>query len=138
MDQEDITYVSKTAVEFVRKYYKCLDKESDRPSLISFYADGIPSICEWNGHKLPTKENIQEYLSTLPPTNHVVDVVDAQPLPGNGKEGTPDHSFLVTVHGFATYDGEHKREFFHRFVIRQIETKCYIVNEYFRWLSEKI
>lgn len=136
MDKQDVKEVAKKALEFTRTYYKSLDNPTVRPSLLDVYLD-VPNLCEWNGHSYPTKEHIHGYLSGLPKTSHQIDVVDAQPLPGNIGGPSGDFTFLTTVHGVVTYDDEHKREFYQRFVVRLVNHKCYIANDYFRWLSEK-
>lgn len=140
MESADCVSVAKKALEFTRKYYKTMDDLSSRPSIVQFYAN-FSNLCEWNGHKYSTQADLFNYLQELPKTHHTVDVVDAHPLPGNQPQSTnletSDHSILITVHGSVTYDDEHKREFFQRFVVRQKGTTYYIVNDYYRWLAEK-
>lgn len=141
MEQTDFNEMAKKALEFTKRYYKTLDDLSDRPNLIHFYPN-FSNLCEWNGHQYSTKEDVARYLSEMPKTKHQIDVLDSHPLPGNNSKSSnseeADHTFLVTVHGVVTYDDEHKREFFQRFVIRQKGITYYIVNDYYRWLSEKM
>lgn len=141
MEQTDFNEMAKKALEFSRRYYKTLDDLSARQNLVQFYA-AVSNLCEWNGHKYSTQTDIFNYLKEMPKTSHQVDVVDAHPLPGNNSKSSnaeeADHTFLVTVHGVVTYDDEHKREFFQRFVIRQKGITYFIVNDYYRWLSEKM
>ncbi|ESL08493.1 nuclear transport factor 2 protein(NFT2) [Trypanosoma rangeli SC58] len=129
----DCTEVSKKALEFRQQFYQLLDDPNKRLDIVNLYAPGTPLLCEWNGHSLPDAASITAYLSGLPKTSHKIDCVDAQPLPGNEQAD----SFLMTVHGIVTYDDEHKREFFQRLVIRKVEGRYYIINDYYRWLSEK-
>ncbi|AAZ12640.1 nuclear transport factor 2 protein, putative [Trypanosoma equiperdum] len=129
----DCTEVAKKALEFRQQFYQLLDNPERRGDIVALYAPNTPLLCEWNGHALPDTASIAAYLGGLPRTNHKVDCVDAQPLPGNERAD----SFLMTVHGVVTYDDEHKREFFQRFVIRKVEERYYIMNDYYRWLSEK-
>ncbi|KAH9586616.1 Nuclear transport factor 2 [Trypanosoma melophagium] len=129
----DCTEVSKKALEFRQQFYQLLDDPNKRMEIVNLYAPGTPMLCEWNGHQLPDTTAIMAYLGGLPKTSHKIDCVDAQPLPGNEQAD----SFIMTVHGIVTYDDEHKREFFQRLVIRKLESRYYIVNDYYRWLSEK-
>lgn len=141
MEREDFNEVAKKALEFTKRYYKILDDTENRSTLMEFYAN-FSNLCEWNGHKYSTQADIFNYVKQLPKTNHKINIVDAQPLPGNvgekDKNTEADHTFLITVNGLVTYDDEHKREFFQRFVIRQKGAIHYIVHDYYRWLSEKM
>ena len=132
-DFADCTAVTKRALEFKRKYYEALDDTNTRQSIVALYPPNMTNLGEWNGHVLSTGQEISNYLQSLPKTKHTIDVVDAHPLPGNEKAD----SILLTVHGSVTYDDEHERTFFQRFVLREISGKFYIFNDYYRWLSEK-
>mmetsp|Transcript_56789 Transcript_56789/g.65065 ORF Transcript_56789/g.65065 Transcript_56789/m.65065 type:complete len:139 (-) Transcript_56789:87-503(-) len=135
-NKNEVRAVAAAALSFKTNYYQFLDKPEMRPKLLECYHPGASVLMEWNGHQLPTREAIQEYLTQLPKTNHTINTVDAQPLPGceNGD------SILMTVSGTVVYDDEHKREFFQRFVLRKTDpqsTTLFIVNDYYRWLSDK-
>eukprot|EP00796_Vickermania_ingenoplastis_P010850 gene10850-7516_t len=138
MEQEDFKTVAQRSLEFTRRYYKMLDDPSSRQDIVQCYAPDVPNLCEWNGHRYATREEVNTYIQGLPKTAHKLDCVDAQPLPGTAGVSPNHRSFLITVHGVVTYSDEHKREFFQRFVIIQRDTLCHIVNDYYRWLSEKI
>lgn len=133
MEQGSFNDVAKKALEFRNRYYKMLDDPQERSNAASLYAPDVPLVCEWNGHPLSTAADVNNYLAALPKTQHTIDMVDAQPLPDN-QDGD---SFLLTVHGIVTYNDEHKREFYQRLVIRRFEQRYYIMNDYYRWLSEK-
>ncbi|CCW61056.1 unnamed protein product [Phytomonas sp. EM1] len=133
MEQENFSEVAKKALEFRRRYYQYLDDPEQRHNIVNLYAPNVPNLCEWNGHLLADHNYVQQYINQLPKTTHQIDTVDAQPLPGNEKAD----SFIMIVHGIVTYDREHRREFYQRFVIRSINNKYYIINDYYRWLSEK-
>lgn len=134
MQDKDIKAVAQKACDFYKQYYKLLDDVNSRETLLSIYAENESTeLCEWNGHKLGWGD-LRMYFSGLPPTSHRIDVADAQPLPGCENAD----SFLLVVHGSVVYDGEHTREFFQRFVVRQDNSKYYIVNDYYRWLAEKM
>eukprot|EP00164_Ancoracysta_twista_P024992 GFYU01047718.1.p1 GENE.GFYU01047718.1~~GFYU01047718.1.p1 ORF type:complete len:129 (+),score=29.42 GFYU01047718.1:34-387(+) len=113
-----------------------LDDPSQHHILVECYPDdpSVDRILEWNGHVLNKPGDIINYLKNLPKTKHLVECVDAQPLPGN----TSGDCFLLVCSGKVTYDEEHTRTFYHRFVIRQMpnEKRFYILNEYFRWTGE--
>ncbi|KAG8345844.1 Nuclear transport factor 2 (NTF2) domain [Trypanosoma vivax] len=130
----DCTEVAKKALEFRQQFYQLLDNPSRRNEIVSLYPPNMPMQCEWNGHALSDTAAITAYLSGLPRTQHKIDCVDAQPLPGNERAD----SFLMTVHGVVTYDDEHRREFFQRLVIRKVGDRYYIMDDYYRWLSEKV
>jgi NTF2-related export protein 1/2 len=129
----DSAAVTKKALGFRTKFYDMLDNPESRASIAALYPPNIPNLSEWNGHALSTVQDITNYLQSLPKTKHTIHVVDAHPLPGNENAD----SILLTVHGDVTYDDEHERTFYQRFVLREIQGKIYIFNDYYRWLSEK-
>lgn len=134
MDQGSFNEVAKKALEFRQRYYKMLDNVEQRQALLTLYAVGVPDLSEWNGHPLSTLQDIDTHFKALPKTQHQIDCVDAQPLPGNENAD----SILMIVHGVVTYDDEHKREFFQRLVLRKApDNKYYIMNDYYRWLAER-
>ncbi|CUG86828.1 nuclear transport factor 2, putative [Bodo saltans] len=135
-DRNEIQRVAAAALSFKSNFYQLLDNPTRRAELAQVYHPGASCLMEWNGHALNTPEEIAAYLNQLPKTNHQIDTADAHPLPGC--EGAD--SILLTVTGRVTYDSEHRREFFQRFVLRKTEpssSKLYIINDYYRWLSEK-
>ena len=134
----DVTDVSKKALAFQKLYYTGLDSGMDsRGQLLGMYLDPTDgsTLMQWNGHSIANVEGVSQYFQNLPPTKHEVKSLDAQPLPGN-QQGD---SFLVTVNGKCTYDDEHVRLFFQRFVLHKAEQtgKFYIVNDYLRWTGEE-
>lgn len=135
-DRNEIQRVAAAALSFKSNFYQMLDNPTRRAEIAQFYYPGASCLMEWNGHTLSTPNDVAAYLNELPKTNHQIDTADAHPLPGC--EGAD--SILLTVTGRVTYDGEHRREFFQRFVLRKADPtskKLYIVNDYYRWLSEK-
>lgn len=133
-DYKDCQVVAKNALNFQQQFYKMLDDPSQRPTVAGLYPDdpSVDRIMEWNGHVMNKPADIINYLSNLPKTKHMVDCVDAQPLPGNDS----GDSFILICSGKVTYDEEHTRTFYHRFIVRQVDRKFYILNEYFRWTGE--
>lgn len=135
MEFGDQREVAKKAIEFSRRFYDYMDNLDLRPKIAEFYPAELQNLCEWNGHSLSTQEDIIVYLKNLPrKTKHVLECVDAQPLPGNQNAD----AMLVTVSGTVVYDDEHQRQFFQRFILRASNGKYYIINDYIRWLSEKL
>lgn len=133
-DYGDCNKVAQRAVEFRKRYYEMLDNVEKRPQLLEMYPDGLEGLMEWNGHLLSTKGEVGMYLQNLPPTRHTVENLDAQPLPGNQDADI----FIVTTSGRVVYDEEHTRMFYQRFVLRAVDKKLYVVNDYLRWTGEKM
>ena len=131
-DFGDVTKIAKKAMEIRKRYYELMDNVETRPIVAQLYADGVSRLMEWNGHLLDTQEDVVRYLSSLPKTKHTIDSLDAQPLPGNNDADL----FLMTVSGKVTYDEEHSRTFFQRMIVREVNGKHYIINDYLRWTSE--
>lgn len=135
-NKNEVRSVAAAALSFKTQYYQFLDKPDKRHELLAWYHPGASILMEWNGHQLTTPEAIGAYLAQLPKTNHTINTVDAQPLPGCENAD----SILMTVSGTVVYDDEHKREFFQRFVLRKTDPQSstlFIVNDYYRWLSDK-
>ncbi|XP_061942410.1 NTF2-related export protein isoform X5 [Apis cerana] len=88
-----IDQACRTAEEFTKLYYESLDK---RRYLISrLYLDTATLI--WNGNGIEGKDNIQKFWTDLPPSDHSVFTLDAQPI--TGPEVADQLTFLVKVGG---------------------------------------
>eukprot|EP00744_Colponema_vietnamica_P014536 GILI01020346.1.p1 GENE.GILI01020346.1~~GILI01020346.1.p1 ORF type:complete len:155 (-),score=33.53 GILI01020346.1:230-640(-) len=133
-DYGDCNKVAQRALEFKKRYYEALDTMDKRPQLLEMYPAELEGLMEWNGHVLSSKNDVLQYFQNLPPTKHVIECLDAQPLPGNNDAD----AFIVTASGKVVYDEEHTRMFYQRFVLRKVDTKYYIVNDYLRWTGEKL
>lgn len=133
-DYGDCNKVAQRALEFKKRYYEMLDTMDKRPMLLDMYPSEVEGLMEWNGHVLSTKNDVLQYFQNLPPTKHLIESLDAQPLPGN----TDADAFIVTASGKVVYDEEHTRMFYQRFVLRAVDKKLYIVNDYLRWTGEKL
>lgn len=133
-DYGDCNKVAQRAIEFRKRYYEMLDSAEKRPQLLDMYPDALEGLMEWNGHALSTKADVLQYFQNLPQTKHTIENLDAQPLPGNSDADM----FIVTTSGRVVYDDEHTRMFYQRFVVRVVEKKLYIVNDYLRWTGEKM
>jgi hypothetical protein len=144
-DFADVRKVTERALQMTREYYRRLDTSPEtRATLMEIFAPAFPPdgpgggaqptapILEWNGYRLYSPDEVADYISSLPKTKHEIKCADAQPLPGCNEAD----NFFVSVHGHCTYDDEHVRRFFQRFVVHRRDGKYYIVNDYFRWTGE--
>eukprot|EP00758_Cryptobia_borreli_P012792 Tbor_TRINITY_DN5775_c4_g3::TRINITY_DN5775_c4_g3_i1::g.20355::m.20355/K14285/NXT1_2, P15; NTF2-related export protein 1/2 len=137
-DFADCHAVSTRTVTFYNNYIKLLDKKEERSKIPELYFIlGQDKVLEWNGHVIQDKAGLMEYVQNLPTTKHVMDCLDAQPLPGN--QGAD--MFMMTASGTVTYDDEHVRTYFERLIIREDSSvtpkRFYIINHYYRWTGEK-
>lgn len=144
-DFADVRKVTEKALQVYRQYYNRLDGSPDsRQTLIQIFAPAFPEgtsgsdpqqqapIMEWNGYRLYTPDEVTEYVKSLPKTKHEIKCADAQPLPGCDEAD----NFFVSIHGVCTYDDEHIRKYFQRFVVHKRDGQYFIVNDYFRWTGE--
>lgn len=132
---KEVEKVDKMAFTAAKTYYDFLDGGPEkRKELCQRFLPKNECLMDWNGFQLTSPAEVETYLMNLPPTRHTMTVVDAQPLPGS----VNGDSFLVTVSGTVTYNGEHKRFFFQRLVwIRGSDAKTYIAHDYMRWTGER-
>ncbi|KAG7199901.1 hypothetical protein KM043_014346 [Ampulex compressa] len=115
-----------TAEEFTKLYYETLDK---RRYLISrLYLDTAALI--WNGNGVDGKENVQKFWTDLPPSDHSIFILDAQPI--TGPEISEQLTFLVKVGGQVKYDDKASRPFSQSFLITAMGDKWKIVSDCFR------
>ncbi|KZC15114.1 PREDICTED: NTF2-related export protein [Dufourea novaeangliae] len=116
----------RTAEEFTKLYYESIDK---RRYLISrLYLDTGTLI--WNGNGIDGKDNIQKFWTELPPSEHNVFTLDAQPI--TGPEVANQLTFLVKVGGHVKYDDETTKPFNQSFLITAMGDKWKIVSDCFR------
>ncbi|PBC34935.1 NTF2-related export protein isoform X1 [Apis dorsata] len=121
-----IDQACRTAEEFTKLYYESLDK---RRYLISrLYLDTATLI--WNGNGIEGKDNIQKFWTDLPPSDHSVFTLDAQPI--TGPEVADQLTFLVKVGGQVKYDDKTSKSFNQSFLIAAMGDKWKIVSDCFR------
>ncbi|XP_020297625.1 NTF2-related export protein-like [Pseudomyrmex gracilis] len=121
-----IDQACRTAEEFTKLYYETLDK---RRYLISrMYMEAANLI--WNGNGVSGKENIQKFWTDLPPSEHNVTTLDAQPI--IGPDTTTQLSFLVKVGGQVKYEEKSSKAINQTFLITAIGDKWKIVSDCFR------
>ncbi|OAD59444.1 NTF2-related export protein [Eufriesea mexicana] len=118
-----IDQACRTAEEFTKLYYESLDK---RRYLISrLYLDTATLI--WNGNGMEGKDNIQKFWTDLPPSDHSVFTLDAQPI-----TVADQLTFLVKVGGQVKYDDKTSKPFNQSFLIAAMGDKWKIVSDCFR------
>lgn len=129
MDQDLKTKIGdacRTAEEFTKLYYESLDK---RRYLISrMYLDTATLV--WNGNGFEGKDNIQKFWSDLPPSDHTVYTLDAQPI--SGPEVANQLTFLVRIGGQVKYDDKNPKPFNQSFLLTAAGDKWKIVSDCFR------
>ncbi|KAF7405121.1 NTF2-related export protein isoform X1 [Vespula maculifrons] len=124
-----IDQACRTAEEFTKLYYESLDK---RRYLISrLYLDTATLI--WNGNGVETKDNIQKFWTDLPPSEHSIITLDAQPITGPGI--TNQLTFLVKVGGQVKFEEKSSKPFNQTFLITAVGDKWKIVSDCFRALE---
>ncbi|KAL2716356.1 NTF2-related export protein isoform X1 [Vespula squamosa] len=124
-----IDQACRTAEEFTKLYYESLDK---RRYLISrLYLDTATLI--WNGNGVESKDNIQKFWTDLPPSEHSIITLDAQPITGPGI--TNQLTFLVKVGGQVKFEEKISKPFNQTFLITAVGDKWKIVSDCFRALE---
>ncbi|XP_014608528.1 PREDICTED: NTF2-related export protein isoform X1 [Polistes canadensis] len=116
----------RTAEEFTKLYYENLDKR--RYLMSRLYMDAATLI--WNGNGVENKENIQKFWTDLPPSEHTIVTLDAQPVtnPGTSTELT----FLIKVSGQVKLEEKSSKPFNQTFLITAVGDKWKIVTDCFR------
>ncbi|XP_043666278.1 NTF2-related export protein isoform X3 [Vespula pensylvanica] len=129
-----IDQACRTAEEFTKLYYESLDKRRYNYifQLISrLYLDTATLI--WNGNGVETKDNIQKFWTDLPPSEHSIITLDAQPITGPGI--TSQLTFLVKVGGQVKFEEKSSKPFNQTFLITAVGDKWKIVSDCFRALE---
>ncbi|KAL6261427.1 NTF2-related export protein [Pogonomyrmex barbatus] len=121
-----IDQACRTAEDFSKLYYESLDK---RRYLISrMYMDTATLI--WNGNGVTGKDNIQKFWTDLPPSEHTIHTLDAQPI--TSPEVANQLTFLVKVCGQVKYDDKNSKSFNQTFLITAMGDKWKVVSDCFR------
>ncbi|CAD1478464.1 unnamed protein product, partial [Heterotrigona itama] len=84
----------------------------------------------WNGNGIEGKDNIQKFWTDLPPSDHSIFTLDAQPI--TGPEMADQLTFLVKVGGQVKYDDKISKSFSQCFLITAMGDKWKIVSDCFR------
>lgn len=121
-----IDQACRTAEEFTKLYYEFVDKR--RYLIARLYLDTASLI--WNGNGVEGKDSIQKFWTDLPPSEHTVFTLDAQPI--TGPQIANHLTFLVKVGGMVKYDEKGPKPFNQSFIITAMGDKWKIVNDCFR------
>ncbi|XP_043286062.1 NTF2-related export protein [Venturia canescens] len=121
-----IDQACRTAEEFTKVYYESLDKR--RYLMSRLYLD--TGILIWNGNGVEGKDNIQKFWIDLPPSEHSILTLDAQPI--TGPAVADQLTFLVKVSGQVKYQEKMSRPFNQNFLITAMADKWKIVSDCFR------
>lgn len=115
----------KTAEEFVKVFYECLDKK--RHQLSRLYSDD--AIAVWNGNEAIGKENVQKFYESLPSIDEcAMKSVDVQPI-----EAMPGRQTLVLMTAGTIQMSKHPAKPFQQtFLLTNQDDKWKIVRDCFR------
>ncbi|XP_026472079.1 NTF2-related export protein-like [Ctenocephalides felis] len=95
-----INAACRTAEEFTKLYYETMDKR--RHLMSKLYLD--TGILAWNGNGSTGKDAIQKYFSDLPPSEHKLLSLDAQPVLEDAVSS--QHTILILVSGTVKFNAE--------------------------------
>ncbi|XP_011502460.1 PREDICTED: NTF2-related export protein isoform X2 [Ceratosolen solmsi marchali] len=118
-----IDQACRTAEEFTKLYYESLDKR--RYLMSRLYMD--TAILIWNGNGIEGKDQIQNFWTELPSSDHSVITLDAQPITVANQL-----TFLVKVSGQVKYQDKAPKTFNQNFLITALGDKWKIVSDCFR------
>ncbi|CAG0881389.1 unnamed protein product, partial [Darwinula stevensoni] len=92
-DSERIQHAAKTAEEFIRLYYECIDRK--RHMISKLYMDQN-AVLIWNGNSVMGKDEIQKFFQEqLPPSRHTFYSLDAHPVSVYGQRQMEDHDIVL-------------------------------------------
>ncbi|XP_045502986.1 NTF2-related export protein [Colias croceus] len=116
-----------TAEEFTKLFYKQLDNSRHLTSKL--YLD--TGLLVWNGNGINGNTKIQKFLLELPPSNHYVKTLDAQPVAENFMPN--NLTYLIQACGDVTYQNEEERKPFQQtFLIVAVDGKWKIASDCYR------
>ncbi|XP_038206815.1 NTF2-related export protein-like [Zerene cesonia] len=116
-----------TAEEFTKLFYKQLDNSRHLTSKL--YLD--TGLLVWNGNGINGNTKIQKFLLELPPSNHYVKTLDAQPVSENFMPN--NLTYLIQACGDVTYQNEEERKPFQQtFLIVAVDGKWKIASDCYR------
>ncbi|KAJ8954337.1 hypothetical protein NQ314_007111 [Rhamnusium bicolor] len=121
-----IDQACRTAEEFTKLYYETADKR--RHLMSRLYLD--TGLFAWNGNGITGNENIQKFVIDLPPTDHVITTLDAQPILDSAVSG--QLTFMIQVSGSVKYQDKIPKTFQQNFIVTAQGDKWKIVSDCFR------
>ncbi|XP_056643394.1 NTF2-related export protein [Diorhabda carinulata] len=121
-----IDQACRVAEEFTKLYYETVDK---RRHLISrLYMD--TGLLSWNGNGVTGNENILKFMIDLPPTDHEISTLDAQPILDSAVNG--QITLMIQVSGNVKYQEKPTKTFQQNFIVTAQGDKWKIVSDCFR------
>ncbi|CAG4957572.1 unnamed protein product [Colias eurytheme] len=116
-----------TAEEFTKLFYKQLDNSRHLTSKLYLET----GLLVWNGNGINGNTKIQKFLLELPPSNHYVKTLDAQPVSENFMPN--NLTYLIQACGDVTYQNEEERKPFQQtFLIVAVDGKWKIASDCYR------
>ncbi|CAH0546640.1 unnamed protein product [Brassicogethes aeneus] len=124
--KEKIDLACRTAEEFTKLYYQTIDQR--RHLMSRLYLDS--GLLSWNGNGVTGNETIQKFVIELPPSEHTVQTLDAQPILDNVVNG--QLTFMIQASGIVKYQQNSAKNFQQNFIITAQGDKWKIVSDCFR------
>ncbi|KAJ8922375.1 hypothetical protein NQ315_004318 [Exocentrus adspersus] len=128
MDQNKakIDQACRIAEEFTKLYYETVDKR--RHLMARLYLD--TGLLAWNGNGITGSDNIQKFVIELPPTEHNINTLDAQPILDTAVSG--QLTFMIQTSGTVKYPDRAPKSFQQTFIVTAQGDKWKIVSDCFR------
>lgn len=118
-----INEAASVAHDFIKHYYENRDKRKAMKGL--YMSNGI---LVFNGNNVSGDTEIADFLQKLPPTEHLITTLDAQPI----IESNAGKTNLIQTSGTVKIDSQKSRAFQQSFLITAVESKWKIVSDTFR------
>ncbi|XP_030766115.1 NTF2-related export protein [Sitophilus oryzae] len=114
------------AEEFTKLYYETIDKR--RHLMSRLYLN--TGILSWNGNGIKGNEQIEKFIIELPPSDHALTTLDAQPVLDVAVNG--QLTFIIQASGTVKYQDKSPKTFQQNFVVTAQGDKWKIVSDCFR------
>ncbi|XP_019878504.1 NTF2-related export protein [Aethina tumida] len=124
--KEKIDLACRTAEEFTKLYYQTIDHR--RHLMSRLYLD--TGLFSYNGNGASGNEMIQKFVIELPPSEHMVVTLDAQPISDTVVNG--QLTFVIQTSGTVKYQTNPSQNFQQNFIITAQGDKWKIVSDCFR------
>lgn len=120
---EQINEAASVAHEFTKHYYEHRDK---RKAMKGFYMSN--GLLVFNGNNISGDTEVADFLQKLPPTEHMIVTLDAQPI----IESNAGKTNIIQTSGTVKIDSQKSKAFQQSFLITAVDTKWKIVTDTFR------
>uniref|UniRef100_A0A336MKH1 NTF2-related export protein n=1 Tax=Culicoides sonorensis TaxID=179676 RepID=A0A336MKH1_CULSO len=124
--KENISTACRTAEDFTKLYYECIDKK--RHQISRLYLDN--GLLTWNGNGSAGKESIEKFLQELPSSEHTVSTLDAQPVIDEAVGA--QQTLIIQVSGTVKFQDNPSKMFQQTFMVTAQQDKWKIVSDCFR------